>query len=148
LGVEGLFGGGGEAGTDDAVALSALNVDDGEHVSVGGEADDDKSLFIGGTGVEIDGMGVLEGGGSFYERDSVFLEVGGGLVVIPFVVAENHRSHLVNMRSNTCAVKEGADHADIEAERYGELGAGAPAGLPRSPSARGWLSPDPARLSE
>ncbi len=105
LGVVGLFGGGGEAGADDAVALSPLNVDDGEHMGVGGEADDGKSLFGGGAGIEIDGMGVLECGGSFSSNDRRYAADSSVERTSPRSIAAN--ASRTSSTSSGCGTKTG-----------------------------------------
>jgi len=69
--VENLFDSGGKSGADDSVTLFAFDVDDVEQTGPDREADGCESLFRGGAGVEIDGMGILEGSSGFEEGDSV-----------------------------------------------------------------------------
>jgi hypothetical protein len=70
---------------DDADAIAALRVDHGQGLAVHSSRDE-KALLIGIRALigSLDGEEVLEHPRCRLEADAVFLEVGGGLVVIPF----------------------------------------------------------------
>src|ERR1019366_99901 len=105
VGVEVTFGGTSKASADDSVKFASHDVDDVEDSRGGGEADGRETLFGCGAGVNVGGMGVLQGRGGLHEGDTVLLEIRGGLLFVPLIGAEDDRRHANSMCPGTCHVK-------------------------------------------